>query len=269
MYRAKTLSSSGVTREKKKHVTEALQRNRYLANFIHRNTGSQSVQRQLDSSERHVWVTLTYLSGLSESICRVLSQLAIQVNFHPFQTLRQELVHPKDPVPMSRRKGVVYSIPCAECPQTYIGQTGRSLDHRLREHNRALKNGDVTASAIAEHVFLANHQVDLCKATMIDVHPHLQTRCILESWYIQPQQTTLNWGRGTLPELYAALLDWTRPFCFSNYYYHYYGYIPNFRATFLAYCTRMPHVTTSSFVCTVCIYTSLPACVIIHWWRQP
>ena len=41
----------------------------------------------------------------------------------------------------NRKKGVVYSIPCAECPCTYIGQTGRSLDHRLCEHCWALKNG--------------------------------------------------------------------------------------------------------------------------------
>ena len=37
--------------------------------------------------------------------------VAIQVTFRPCRTLRQELVHPKDPVPANRRKGVVYSIP--------------------------------------------------------------------------------------------------------------------------------------------------------------
>ena len=42
----------------------------------------------------------------------------------------------------------------------------------------------------------------------------------------------------------------------------------NFRATFLAFCTCVPHMTTSSLVCTVCIFTSLPISVIIHWWRQ-
>ena len=65
---------------------------------------------------------------------------------------------------MSNRKGVIYSIPCAECPWTYIGQTGRSLYLRLQEHSWALKKGDVTASAVAEHVFEADHQVDLSKA---------------------------------------------------------------------------------------------------------
>ena len=115
----------------------------------------------------------------------MLRPLAIQVTFRPFLMLRQELVHPKDPVLMNCRKGVVYSIPCAECPQTYIGQTVRSLDHLLHEHRHVLKNGDVAASAIAENVYSANHQVHLSKATLVDAHPHTQTSCMLESWHIQ------------------------------------------------------------------------------------
>ena len=91
--------------------------------------------------------------------------------------------------------------------RTYIGQTGRSLDHRLREHRRALKNGDVGSSALAEHVFSANHQVDLSKAMVIDTHNHTQTRCMLESWHIQHHQSPLNREKGTLPGLYAALLS--------------------------------------------------------------
>ena len=78
---------------------------------------------------------------------------------------------------------MVYSIPCAQCPRTYIGQTGRFLDVRLREHRRALKNGDLAASALAEYVFSCDYQVDLSKATVIDAHTHTQTRCMLESWH--------------------------------------------------------------------------------------
>ena len=91
------------------------------------------------------------------------------------------------------------------CPRTYIGQTGRSLDHRLREHRRALKNGDVGSSALAEHVFSANHQVDLSKAMVIDTHNHTQTRCMLESWHIQHHQSPLNREKGTLPGLYTCV----------------------------------------------------------------
>ena len=143
----------------------------------------------------------------SDSLRRVLSSLAIQITFRPFRTLRQELVHLKDPVLMNHKKSVIYSVPCAECPQTYIGETGRSLDHRLSEHHCALKNGDVAASAIAEHVFSSNHEVDLSKATVIDAHAHTQTCCMLESWHIRRHQATLNRGKGTLPEIYTSLLN--------------------------------------------------------------
>ena len=54
--------------------------------------------------------TLPYISGLSESIRRVLAPLAIQVTYRPFRTLRQELVYPKEPVPANRRKGVASSV---------------------------------------------------------------------------------------------------------------------------------------------------------------
>ena len=135
------------------------------------------------------------------------SPVAIKVTFCPFRNLRQELVHPKDPIPEWQRKGVVYSVPCNECSRAYIGQTGRSLDHCIAEHRRALRNEDVVASALAEHVFTAGHRMDVSNATVIDAHPHAQTHCLLESWHIQHERTPLNRGRGTLPGLHPTLLD--------------------------------------------------------------
>ena len=81
--------------------------------------------------------------------------------FRPLSTLRRLLVHPKDPVLMEERKGVVYSVPCNECPKVYIGQTGQSLKHWLVEHRHALKDGDVVTSALAEYALDTGHPVDL------------------------------------------------------------------------------------------------------------
>ena len=50
-------------------------------------------------------VALPYISRLSEFICRILAPLAFQITYRPFSTLRQELVHPKDPVPTNFKKG--------------------------------------------------------------------------------------------------------------------------------------------------------------------
>ena len=91
------------------------------------------------------------------------------------------LVYLKDPVPVEEHKGVVYSIPCVESTSVYIGQTGRSL-----------KNGDIQTSALAEHVFKTGHAVDLSQSEVLGHHHHTITRCMLESWYIQHNQTVLN-----------------------------------------------------------------------------
>ena len=89
----------------------------------------------------------------------------------------------------------------------YVGQTGRCLKQRLSEHRRALRKGDTQASALAEHVFTTGHAVDLSQSEVLDHHQHTTTHCMLESWHIQWSQIVLNRERGTLPEVYTALLN--------------------------------------------------------------
>ena len=57
----------------------------------------------------------------------------------------------KDRVPLQQKAGVVYRIPCSGCPRVNVGQTGRTLVQRLKEHNWALVNGHLAQSAVAEH----------------------------------------------------------------------------------------------------------------------
>ena len=118
---------------------------------------------------------------------------------------------------LQERCGVQH--PMCWMPLTYIGQTGRSLDHRLREHRLTLKNEDLGSSALAEHVFSANHRVDLSKAMIIDTHNHTQTRCMLEFWHIQHHQSPLN--RETAPCQDSMLHYWPLSFLFYLAYVMY------------------------------------------------
>jgi predicted GIY-YIG superfamily endonuclease len=52
----------------------------------------------------------------------------------------------------------VYSIPC-EWGQVYIGQTGRSIDTRIKEHHIRLAEPD--KSAVAEHSISRGHRIQL------------------------------------------------------------------------------------------------------------
>ena len=153
-------------------------------------------------------ITLPYVQGLSEPIHRVLEDLNIRVRFRSncTCTLRQVLAKPKDAVPMLSHNGIVYKIPCKDCPKTYIGQSKRSLQCRMKEHERAVKNGDFNGSAIAEHCWRSGHRADWSAAAVIDSCPHWYPRCILESWHIHREKDSLNRDREILPALYDTLL---------------------------------------------------------------
>ena len=90
----------------------------------------------------------------------MLVPLGVKVSFRPVNTLRRMLSRPKDVIPEMQKSGVVYKIPCASCPASYIGQTGRRLQQRLDEHKRAIRQADFNASPLAEHVWTEQHQVD-------------------------------------------------------------------------------------------------------------
>ena len=82
---------------------------------------------------------LPYVKGLSEALRRCLQQQGIRTVFRSDTTLRSHLVRPKDTVDPAKQDGVVYKIPC-ECGKVYIGETGRSIHERIKEHDRDIQH---------------------------------------------------------------------------------------------------------------------------------
>jgi len=54
----------------------------------------------------------------------------------------------------------VYSIPC-ECGRVYIGQSGQSVQIRIKEHNRHIRRAQTDKSAVAEHSINHDHFIKL------------------------------------------------------------------------------------------------------------
>ena len=51
---------------------------------------------------------------------------------------------------------VVYQVPCGSCEKSYIGETGRGMEKRLKEHKRDLRN-DMDYSAFVVHAHATHH----------------------------------------------------------------------------------------------------------------
>ena len=67
---------------------------------------------------------------------RMLEKVDIRVRTKVHKTLRQIHVKPKDQVLVRQQTGVVYRTLCKDYPRVYVGQTGRTLECRLKEHKK-------------------------------------------------------------------------------------------------------------------------------------
>ena len=151
--------------------------NGYPKRFVRRlRQISRSVRREEEEDREKPVATavIPYICGVSEAVRRILKPLNIRTAFKPTLTLRKTLVRVKDRVQMNKKTAVIYKIPCGQCDRVYIGQTSRTLEQRIKEHKRALKNFDVDASGLAEHVLEENHSVDGSKVMVIEV----QCKCL-------------------------------------------------------------------------------------------
>ena len=95
----------------------------------------------------------------------------------------------KDRLPPEEKVAVVYRILCGECQHVHIGQTARTLKHRVEEHKRSLKNLVSDASALAEH---ACHKVQWSGASVVEIESRNLQCQLLESWHIGCEPTTMN-----------------------------------------------------------------------------
>ena len=102
-----------------------------------------------------------------------------------------------------------------------MGQTGRQLGLRKKEHRRAVDSGDCISSAIAEHAWGSRHPVDWDHIKVLDHHSCLHQRLVLELIHITSQPTLLNRDTGAMPQVYNQLFrnyDIIEAHCYSFRY---------------------------------------------------
>ena len=121
----------------------------------------------------------------------------------PFNTIRQQLVRPKDQTPKEKQSGVIYQLSCdQDSKHTYIGETKRTFATRFKEHKDLNR-----PTAVGEHTLATGHTVSMETAKIIGKDPHFYSRKIKEAVKIRTQRPLLNRDGGVqLPPLYDDLL---------------------------------------------------------------
>ena len=112
---------------------------------------------------------------------------------NPTKLLRKLLVAPKDKPPRDQTSGTVYKFKCGGCTSTYIGESGRPLGKRIKEHCSVRKS---STSAISEHIRSTNHQFDPEQVEILAKEIKDFPRRVLEAIYIKQQEPSLNRDQG-------------------------------------------------------------------------
>ena len=78
----------------------------------------------------------------------------------------------------------VHVIPCS-CGTPYIGETGRSINQRIREHAAKIKHGRTRSSALAEHADKSKHHICIEEAQVVVKVSHFHHRKLREALEIE------------------------------------------------------------------------------------
>ncbi|XP_068761831.1 uncharacterized protein [Montipora capricornis] len=170
LHRATNLPSTKQGKEKELiHVIDALRSNNYpqnvISNILKKKSSTQQTNpiptpeelvcmffKWVAPSEFSNYAVLPYIYGISQPLTRLLRKHDIRVVSKPFKTLQQEFPSPKSRPPIDLQPNVVYKISCADCPWSYVGETGRSFETRKKELMRNVKSY-ARGSNIAKHAW--------------------------------------------------------------------------------------------------------------------
>ena len=161
-------------------------------NSITNNNNSTNTSTSARTTKKSIGhIVIPYTKGTAESIKHICGKYGIQVHFKGNTTIKQILMKPKDPDPKDNRSGLIYSYRCPQldCDDEYIGETGRTLGERRKEH---LKQ----PSPIHGYSQTMGHPIEDQNFNIIGREDWGQARTIKESIYIRVNNPTLNQNIG-------------------------------------------------------------------------
>lgn len=92
--------------------------------------------------------SMSYIPNISERIKKTMMREMpnVKLAFKPMKKSDFLFSRTKDRVTIERQSNLVYSIPCGDCNDNYIGATKQLLENRLKQHKVSVDNNGVLGS---------------------------------------------------------------------------------------------------------------------------
>ena len=173
------------------YLNKVLHRNSYPDWFLKKkpNNRSQGDQAPTQETTKKAFVSVPYFQRLSEEFRRIFKDTKVKIMFKGCNTLKTLLMHPKDKIPTQLHQDVVYQWTCPEenCNSSYIGESSRFLESRVKEHNNSSTKTIFQCSITQYHP-----KVDISQYTILDQDRKQVSRKAREAIHIRKNNPALN-----------------------------------------------------------------------------
>ena len=161
----------------------------------HQQQQPPDIDVQLEETKT-IQTTLPYAGEKGEQVIKEMKKHIKKLEHHKFETRfaykakrlasRFQL---KDQVKKKHQHNVVYEIECPDCEVFYIGESGRRIEERFKDHNGRDKN-----SHVLKHTIESGHSpIEMNNVKIINKNfPNYYKRKVSEAIYIKKKKPPLN-----------------------------------------------------------------------------
>ncbi|BES89850.1 Hypothetical protein NTJ_02657 [Nesidiocoris tenuis] len=117
----------------------------------------------------------------------------------------------EDPAELS--SGVVYKVPCSNCPASYVGHTISYLKVRMARHRLDCRGDPEEGTMLSHHALTLGHEFDFAGVSILDREKQRSRREFKEKLYIQMTDQSCNKRTDVngISSVYAGILAVIKP----------------------------------------------------------
>ena len=135
--------------------------NKMKTKLLQRKSSNNLQQAENTEKYKH-WVTFTYYSPAIRKITNLFKDTNLKIAFKATNTIQQQL---SNKATNTTKPSGIYKLGCNTCNTVYVGQSGRSILTRYKEHIRYIRFNN-PQSAYAVHILQNRHEYGQAEDTL-------------------------------------------------------------------------------------------------------
>ena len=149
------------------YIQKTMELNDYPQNIVRKTIDNclkkdnQRKTKEKSDQQNQVMLYLPYEQGISEKIAAVGRKYNVRVINKKGKSLKNVVKKKMENQNNNLEiQGAVYKVNCTDCAQSYIGETGRDVKTRLKEHKYDIGKEKENISGLSKHIRDNKHNVD-------------------------------------------------------------------------------------------------------------